>query len=123
MDEPEPTLDLAAAVAPLRDPRVALWAGSPDQRPAAAPIRRRVSISPRGSFGLSGETVWRLEPLDAEGAYRLFVERARRRRPEYLPDADADAAIASLCERLDGLPLAIELAAARQRDDSGGDSG
>ena len=37
MDEPEPALDLAAAVAPLRDPRVALRAGTMDQRPAAVP--------------------------------------------------------------------------------------
>jgi predicted ATPase len=39
--------------------------------------------------------------------------RARQREPEFIPDAVADATIAELCERLDRLPLAIELAAAR----------
>jgi predicted ATPase/DNA-binding CsgD family transcriptional regulator len=73
----------------------------------------RVLATSRESLGVSGETVWSLEPLDAEDAYRLFVERARQRRPEFMPGAEADATIASLCERLDRLPLAIELAAAR----------
>ena len=60
-----------------------------------------------------GETVWRLEPLAAEDARRLFVERARQRRPEFAPGVEVDATIARLCERVDRLPLAIELAAAR----------
>ena len=48
----------------------------------------------------------------AEAGHRLFVERARQ-RTRVIPDAAADATIAELCERLDRLPLAIELAAAR----------
>ena len=67
----------------------------------------------RESLGVSGETVWRLDSLGAEAGHRLFLERARQREPEFIPDAVADAAIAELCERLDRLPLAIELAAAR----------
>jgi predicted ATPase/DNA-binding winged helix-turn-helix (wHTH) protein len=47
------------------------------------------------------------------GAVRLFVERARAAAPYFSPDERALAAIAGICRRLDGIPLAIELAAAR----------
>ena len=73
----------------------------------------RILATSRESLGVSGETVWRLDSLGAEDAQRLFVERARQRDPEFIPDREADATIAALCERLDRLPLAIELAAAR----------
>jgi predicted ATPase/DNA-binding CsgD family transcriptional regulator len=73
----------------------------------------RILATSRESLGVSGETVWRLDSLQAEAGHRLFLERARQREPEFIPDAAADATIAELCERLDGLPLAIELAAAR----------
>jgi hypothetical protein len=42
----------------------------------------RIMTASRESLRVEGETVWRLEPLAPEDAYRLFVERARRRRPE-----------------------------------------
>ena len=73
----------------------------------------RILATSRESIGVSGETVWRLDALQAEPGHRLFLERARQREPEFIPDAAADATIAELCERLDRLPLAIELAAAR----------
>ena len=73
----------------------------------------RIMATSRESLGVTGETVWRLEPLEPEDAYRLFVERARQRQPEFMPGEDTDATIAHLCARLDRLPLAIELAAAR----------
>jgi predicted ATPase len=47
------------------------------------------------------------------GAVRLFVERARAAAPHFSPDAGVGIAIAGICRRLDGIPLAIELAAAR----------
>jgi predicted ATPase/DNA-binding winged helix-turn-helix (wHTH) protein len=47
------------------------------------------------------------------GAIRLFVDRARAAAPSFSPDARAGAEIAEICRRLDGIPLAIELAAAR----------
>jgi predicted ATPase len=73
----------------------------------------RILATSRESLGVSGETVWRLEPLEAEDAQRLFTERARQRRPQFVPDSGAAETIGVLCERLDRLPLAIELAAAR----------
>ena len=73
----------------------------------------RILATSRESLGVSGETVWRLEPLGAGDAQRLFVERARQRDPGFLPDERTDTTIAELCARLDCLPLAIELAAAR----------
>jgi predicted ATPase/DNA-binding CsgD family transcriptional regulator len=73
----------------------------------------RILATSRESLGVSGETVWRLDALASEDARRLFVERARERDPRLIPDEEADATIAALCERLDRLPLAIELAAAR----------
>lgn len=73
----------------------------------------RVLATSREPLGVEGETVWRLDPLAPEDARRLFVERARQRRPEFLPDEEEEWTIGRLCERLDRLPLAIELAAAR----------
>jgi non-specific serine/threonine protein kinase len=73
----------------------------------------RILATSRESLGVSGETVWRLEPLRPEDAFRLFVERARQRQPEFVPSEAGDATISRLCARLDRLPLAIELAAAR----------
>jgi non-specific serine/threonine protein kinase len=73
----------------------------------------RILATSRESLGVRGETVWRLEPLSPEDAYRLFVERARQRDPDFVPSEGADDTIVQLCARLDRLPLAIELAAAR----------
>jgi non-specific serine/threonine protein kinase len=73
----------------------------------------RVMATSRESLGVNGETVWRLNPLGPDDAYRLFVERARQHQPDFLPGGDVEATIAQLCQRLDRLPLAIELAAAR----------
>jgi predicted ATPase len=47
------------------------------------------------------------------GAVRLFIERARAAEPHFAPDRRLMAMIAAICRRLDGIPLAIELAAAR----------
>jgi predicted ATPase/DNA-binding CsgD family transcriptional regulator len=73
----------------------------------------RLLATSRELLGVTGETVWTVEPLGVEDAWRLFVERARQRRPDFMPDEETDAAIHRLCARLDRLPLAIELAAAR----------
>jgi predicted ATPase/DNA-binding NarL/FixJ family response regulator len=73
----------------------------------------RVLATSRESLGVPGETVWKLDPLAAEEAFRLFIDRARQREPQFVPDPATDATIEELCARLDRLPLAIELAAAR----------
>ncbi|MFF7872029.1 BTAD domain-containing putative transcriptional regulator [Streptomyces qaidamensis] len=69
----------------------------------------------REPLGVPGESVRPVEPLRPDHARRLFAERAAAVRP----DADAvlrdEQAVAEICRRLDGLPLAIELAAARLR--------
>ncbi|MYV51723.1 AAA family ATPase, partial [Streptomyces sp. SID3212] len=73
-----------------------------------------VLATSREPLGVPGEVVRPVEPLPPRSAHRLFTERARSVRPDFDPDADP-AAVAEICRRLDGLPLAIELAAARLR--------
>jgi predicted ATPase len=53
--------------------------------------------------------------LDSNASVRLFIERAAQSRPGFAPTPDETAVIAEICRRLDGIPLAIELAAARAR--------
>jgi len=69
----------------------------------------------REPFRLDGELLYRLAPLDPEDARRLFAQRARAVDPRFRPDAAAERAIDRICTHLDGIPLAIELAAARLR--------
>ena len=73
----------------------------------------RILATSRELLEVRGETVWRLEPLAPDDAHRLFLERARQRQPELVPSEMEDGTIDRLCARLDHLPLAIELAAAR----------
>ena len=73
----------------------------------------RILATSREPLGMAGEAVWRLEPLLPQHSYRLFLERARERSPELVPDEDTEAAILDICARVDQLPLGIELAAAR----------
>ena len=79
----------------------------------------RVLATSREALAVPGEQVWPLRslPLDdvdgsASEAVRLFVDRALAVRPAFTVEADADAT-REICRRLDGIPLAIELAAAR----------
>jgi predicted ATPase/DNA-binding NarL/FixJ family response regulator len=73
----------------------------------------RVLATSREPLGVPGEAIWRLEPLSPQYAYRLFLERARERKPGLVPDEDSEAAVFDICARVDHLPLGIELAAAR----------
>jgi predicted ATPase/DNA-binding CsgD family transcriptional regulator len=81
----------------------------------------RVLATSRHPLGVEGETTWRVPSLavppqaadpaslDRFDAVRLFLERARQARPE----VTLTPAVAQVCRRLDGIPLALELAAAR----------
>jgi predicted ATPase len=91
----------------------------------ASPAARVIATS-REPLRAEGEWIYPVPPLavpternpDSEdplryGAVRLFVERVRAADSSFSPDARAVVAIAGICRRLDGIPLAIELAAAR----------
>jgi predicted ATPase len=84
----------------------------------------RVLATSRIALRLYGEHTMRVPPLSLPGsgpgsdpggseAVRLFIARARARRPDFEPGADGLADVTAVCAALDGLPLAIELAAAR----------
>ncbi|WP_338494945.1 BTAD domain-containing putative transcriptional regulator [Streptomyces sp. SJL17-4] len=77
--------------------------------------RLRILATSREPLGVPGESVRPLEPLPPDPAHRLFAERARAVRPDADLAQDGGAAVDEICRRLDGLPLAIELAAARLR--------
>jgi predicted ATPase len=73
----------------------------------------------REALVVDGERVWAVPSLAfGDGAkspaVELFVERARTVAPDFMPGDDSDA-VSEICRRLDGIPLAIELAAARIR--------
>jgi predicted ATPase/class 3 adenylate cyclase/DNA-binding CsgD family transcriptional regulator len=70
----------------------------------------------REPIGVTGEVTWRLPSLSlADEAIELFIDRARLVRPDFgVADYD-DGVVSEICRRLDGIPLAIELAAARVR--------
>ncbi|MEY2568887.1 MAG: hypothetical protein QOE35_3416 [Actinomycetota bacterium] len=86
-----------------------------------------VVATSREPLGVDGEITWRLpsltvpsddvalHALDEYEAVRLFVDRAVRARPTFALTADTAPAVVQICRRLDGIPLAIELAAARAR--------
>jgi predicted ATPase len=76
-----------------------------------------VLATSRESLGVGGEATWPVPSLDVgpdSTATALFVERARAVEPNFDPSGEIDA-VAEICRRLDGIPLAIELAAARVR--------
>jgi predicted ATPase/class 3 adenylate cyclase len=92
----------------------------------------QILATSREALGIAGETAWRVPSLtlpDASGteyppplealthceAVRLFIDRAQAARPSFRVTAQNAPAVAQVCQRLDGIPLAIELAAARVR--------
>lgn len=76
-----------------------------------------VLATSREPLGVPGELLRPVEPLPEPAALRLLADRGAAARPGFRTDADeaTAAACAEICRRLDGLPLAIELAAARLR--------
>ena len=89
--------------------------------------RLQVLATSRETLGLSGETIWRVSPLavpDSDrlsapreltsyDAARLFVDRARMRLPSFELTPENAPSVAEICRKLEGIPLAIELATAR----------
>jgi predicted ATPase len=79
----------------------------------------RVVATSREGLGVAQEQVWPVRSLDAasgidSAAVSLFVERAQGIAPSFsMVDGDQAAAVTEICQRLDGIPLAIELAASR----------
>jgi predicted ATPase/DNA-binding SARP family transcriptional activator len=79
----------------------------------------------REPLGHPGEIAWRVPSLELPGeddaldrlarleSVQLFVERARHALPGFVLDVDTASAVAEICRRLDGIPLALELAAVR----------
>ena len=87
-----------------------------------------VMATSRAPLGVGGETEWRVPSLSLPGsdsetsqtlagsdAARLFLERGRQAQPDFALSEETAGAVVEICNRLDGMPLAIELAAARLR--------
>jgi len=82
----------------------------------ATAARLTLLTTSREPIGVAGEVSWRVPSLSLRTeAIDLFIDRARHARPEFVVTDDNAAVVAEICARLDGLPLAIELAAARVR--------
>ncbi|MEP6658849.1 MAG: BTAD domain-containing putative transcriptional regulator [Acidimicrobiales bacterium] len=75
----------------------------------------RLLATSREGLRVGGETIWPVPPLAADDAVSLFVARAQAASAPLELSAGNRTVIADICSRLDGLPLAIELAAARTR--------
>ncbi|GAA2642800.1 BTAD domain-containing putative transcriptional regulator [Nonomuraea recticatena] len=75
----------------------------------------RIMATSRRPLGVAGERLWQVPPLASPSALRLFEARATARAPGFTVDAGNEATVAAICARLDGIPLALELAATRVR--------
>jgi predicted ATPase len=75
----------------------------------------RLLVTSRELLRIAGEWGYPVPPLELDAGIALFMDRARTHRPDLVMGTDATAAVRAICERLGGLPLAIELAAARLR--------
>ena len=75
----------------------------------------RILVTSRELLRIAGERGYAVPPLGLDAGVALFEERARSHRPDLVLTEVSRAAIRAICERLGGLPLAIELAAARVR--------
>ncbi|MFD1151657.1 BTAD domain-containing putative transcriptional regulator, partial [Saccharothrix hoggarensis] len=75
----------------------------------------RVLTTSQEPLGLAFEVVWAVPPLDVDAAVALFAARAAAAAPGFAVTPDNTQAVEAICRRLDGLPLAVELAATRVR--------
>jgi predicted ATPase/class 3 adenylate cyclase/DNA-binding CsgD family transcriptional regulator len=82
----------------------------------AAATGLTILTTSREPIGVAGELSWRVPSLPlADKAIELFIDRACRARADFVVTDDNAATVTEICRRLDGVPLAIELAAARVR--------
>jgi predicted ATPase/DNA-binding SARP family transcriptional activator len=77
--------------------------------------RLRIMATSREPLGITGESLFVVPPLGEEAAARLFADRATAVSPGFTLDTETRLPVTDIVRRLDGLPLAIELAAARLR--------
>jgi non-specific serine/threonine protein kinase len=131
-DQPGLSLQECLAAALGAAPRLLLLDGAEHLRDAVAELAGqllaaadglRIVVTSRVVLGVPGEVCWTVPPLEcpsaaagasdiaASDAVRLFIARAHERMPGFASADVAPHAIAELCRRLDGLPLAIELIA------------
>jgi len=75
----------------------------------------KVLVTSRSCLRIYGEHEFPVAPLEQDSAVQLFAQRARAVRPNFALTEENSSAIRNICSRLDGLPLAIELAAARTK--------
>jgi predicted ATPase/DNA-binding XRE family transcriptional regulator len=131
-DQPGLSIEECLAAALTAAPRVLVLDGAEHLRDAVADLASkllnavdglRIVVTSRVVLGVPGEVCWTVPPLAcpsaaagasevaASDAVRLFIARAQERMPGFASTDVAPHAIAELCRRLDGLPLAIELIA------------
>lgn len=75
----------------------------------------KVLVTSRACLRVYGEQEFPVAPLEEDSAVELFAQRAASVRPSFAVSSENMTAVREICTRLDGLPLAIELAAARTR--------
>lgn len=120
-DVPQPLEALADA---LRSQEVLLLLDNAEHVQDATPAlvgllarapRLTILVTSRTVLHLSGEHVFPVAPLELEAAQALFEQRARALQPDFRVTEEDLGTVRELCRRVDGLPLAVELAAARVR--------
>lgn len=119
--EPQPSVR-EQVLSFLRDRRLLLVLDNSEQIPEAAEVllallragpHVRLLVTTRRATGLEAEHVEEIPPLGTEEAKELFAQRARTRRSGFAVTPENEADVHALCARLEGVPLALELAAAR----------
>lgn len=115
---------LQALVNALRPRELLLVLDNAEHLPTAAPLysellaqlpRLTLVITSRSVLHLSGEHVYPVEPLNTDAAVDLFNQRAGEADARLRPNHSETSTIAGICDRVDRLPLAVEIAAGRMR--------
>lgn len=125
--DPGQTSTIEALVKELRDTDIVLVIDNFEHVIDSAPLvarlldgvpRLRLLVTSRAPLRLTGEHEFPLDPLPLDsdlGAFELFAQRATSVRPDFVVEPGNRSLVTEICRQLDGLPLAIELAAARLR--------